>query len=329
MNTLGRLLQSRTHGRPSARLDGIVSFLLCVVVVSASFADGPKAPLPPDLTGEPVESEPAKPNPERPYVARKGAKGRALHQFKDQKGVLVLTNLPDKYRHRKGFVEVSIKYSRVVVPEQYRTYTSASQYTTGAVEELVKRYSRMYALDAELVHAVIRAESNGDPYAVSRCGARGLMQLMPDTAAEMGVTNMFDPAQNIAGGTQYLAKMLNLFDNNLDLALAAYNAGPSTVVKYGGVPPYEETQQYVRLVKEFARGGDGRRATPRYRVISKKPKPDALPTPERKGYTIHFHSGYTQRVDKILDEDPYYYVQYGKRTSLVRKEHVAKVVGPV
>ena len=102
-------------------------------------------------------------------------------------------------------------------------------------------------VDPELVHAVIAAESNFDPHAVSPKGAQGLMQLMPATAAELGVGNVWDPGENIRGGTAHLAKLLTKFDD-LSLAIAAYNAGEGAVQRYGGIPPFRETEEYVRRV---------------------------------------------------------------------------------
>jgi hypothetical protein len=176
------------------------------------------------------------------------------------------------------------------------------------------------------VYAVIKQESDFDQFAVSRVGARGLMQLMPETAADMGVTDIFDPAQNIAGGTQFLAQMLTLFGNRVDLALAGYNAGPGAVKKYNGIPPYEETQQYVKAVMRYAQqySKDGG-AKFNYVAKAARPKADSVPGVKKAAYVIYFHSGLTQPVDKIVDEDPYYYVQFGNRTSLVRKEHVKKI----
>jgi soluble lytic murein transglycosylase-like protein len=104
-------------------------------------------------------------------------------------------------------------------------------------------------MDADLITSVIAVESNFDPKAVSRKNARGLMQLLPETAAQLGVKNIDDPAENIDAGTRYLRDLLQKYNNDLALALAAYNAGPDKVQLYGRVPPYAETISYVRRVK--------------------------------------------------------------------------------
>ena len=113
-------------------------------------------------------------------------------------------------------------------------------------------------MDAALIAAVIKAESNFNPHAVSPAGAQGLMQLMPGTARSLGVTNSFDPVQNINAGTHYLAKQFAEFDDNVRLALAAYNAGPKAVKQYGGMPPYRETREFVNRVlgyyRQYSRG---------------------------------------------------------------------------
>jgi soluble lytic murein transglycosylase-like protein len=124
----------------------------------------------------------------------------------------------------------------------------------GKFAELISLVSKRHQLDADLVHAVVRAESAYDPNAVSSAGAVGLMQLMPATARQYGVKNRRDPAQNLLGGSRFLRYLIRRFDNDLSLALAAYNAGEGAVMRYGKrIPPYRETQNYVRKVLAFYR----------------------------------------------------------------------------
>jgi hypothetical protein len=121
------------------------------------------------------------------------------------------------------------------------------------IEESIQKAAAKYSLPPGLIRAVIRAESNFQVDAVSRAGAKGLMQLMPATAKELGVTDSFDVNQNIDGGAKYLRRMLDRFGGNIKKALAAYNAGPGTVMKYDGQVPYPETRQYVKRVLRFSR----------------------------------------------------------------------------
>lgn len=123
-----------------------------------------------------------------------------------------------------------------------------------SVEPLVNASADRFDVDPKLVHAVIRAESGYNPRAVSSKGARGLMQLMPQTARELGVADSFDPASNIAGGTRYLRSLLDRFQGSLELALAGYNAGPEAVRRFGGIPPFSETRKYVQRVLRDYRG---------------------------------------------------------------------------
>jgi soluble lytic murein transglycosylase-like protein len=121
------------------------------------------------------------------------------------------------------------------------------------IKDTVRKAAAKYNLPPALITAVIRAESNFEVSAVSSAGAQGLMQLMPATAKELGVKNSFDIQQNIDGGTKYLRKMLDRFGGSVRKALAAYNAGPGTVMKYNGRVPYPETRQYVKRVLRFSR----------------------------------------------------------------------------
>lgn len=113
------------------------------------------------------------------------------------------------------------------------------------LNSLVRRTASELDVEPELIHAVIRQESGYDPYAVSRKGAKGLMQLMPATARRFGVKDVFDPAENVQGGVKYLRQLLDRYDGDRRLALAAYNAGEGAVDRFGGIPPYRETKDYV------------------------------------------------------------------------------------
>src|SRR5947199_10451762 len=148
-----------------------------------------------------------------------------------------------------GTVEIAAEDVVTIEPEEVFTPLPAKPLVKAPYRELVEAAAARYKVDADLITSVIAVESNFDPKAVSRKKARGLMQLLPETAARLGVRNIEDPQENIDAGTRYLRDLLQKYSNNLVLALAAYNAGPERIQQYGRVPPFPETISYVRRVK--------------------------------------------------------------------------------
>ncbi|HKV60362.1 MAG TPA: lytic transglycosylase domain-containing protein [Candidatus Acidoferrum sp.] len=159
--------------------------------------------------------------------------------------------LDDKYhlQMKDGFVEVPATDVVTIEPEDTFAPEPSKPVVAPPYRELVEAAAARHGVDADLITSVIAVESNFDPKAVSRKNARGLMQLLPETAARFGVKNIEDPQENIDAGTQYLRELLQKYNNNLALTLAAYNAGPERVQQYGSVPPFAETISYVRRVK--------------------------------------------------------------------------------
>jgi len=170
----------------------------------------------------------------------------ASYRLTDPDGVTHFTNAPTDPRYRRipGLSGTLAGWLRL--PEG----------ATGKYAEDIREISSRYGLDSGLVESVIRVESAFNPSAVSRKGAQGLMQLMPQTASSLGVRDAFDPRQNIEGGVRHLRHLMDRFPGNLPLALAAYNAGENAVTHYRGIPPYPETQQYVRRILEIHAGGE-------------------------------------------------------------------------
>ena len=157
-----------------------------------------------------------------------------------------------RYVDEKG----TVHFSNVPTDSRYRLYVRGGSSRTGydnrRYDSIICEMSRKYGVDSDLVCAVIKAESDFDPMVVSRKGARGLMQLMPETAKDMQVRNVFIPRENIEGGVKYLRRLLNMFENDLPLSLAAYNAGENVVKQYQNqIPPYKETQEYVKRVLRY------------------------------------------------------------------------------
>jgi len=176
-----------------------------------------------------------------------------IYKYVDENGVVHFTNIPAG----KG-------YKKIISSRQRHKSTIPSHYN-----KIIHSKSRKYNVEPSLVKAVIKIESDGNSAAVSRKGAMGLMQLMPSTAKEMNVKNPFNPEENIEGGTRYLRYLLDKFNGDLTLALAAYNAGPKTIEKFGGMPPIQETRQYVRQILSIYSGNNSSHemSTPIYKII--------------------------------------------------------------
>jgi len=150
-----------------------------------------------------------------------------------------------------GTVDVPVEQVLAIEPEEIFTPVPRVEVSQEPFGELIRAAAKRYSVGADLITSVIAAESNFDPKAISRRNARGLMQLLPATATHLGVENIFDPQENIDAGTHYLSDLLLLYKNDLALTLAAYNAGPERVHRYGQrVPPFAETISYVRRVKQ-------------------------------------------------------------------------------
>ena len=142
----------------------------------------------------------------------------------------------------------------VNVPATPHPQPAEEKLTEGELQPMLAEAGAKYDIDADLLASVVQQESGGHARAVSRVGAQGLMQLMPGTASDLGVENSFAPSQNIQGGSAYLDALLRKYHDNLPLALAAYNAGPAAVDRWGGIPPYRETRAYVaRVIHEYNR----------------------------------------------------------------------------
>ncbi|MDO8448457.1 MAG: lytic transglycosylase domain-containing protein [Rhodoferax sp.] len=173
-----------------------------------------------------------------------------IYSYTADDGTVSLSNVPTDDRYT-----VLISATKLAVTTAPLTKSRkgiAGMAAKAGYDQVVNEVSRTYGLESALLHAVISVESRYNPKAVSKKGATGLMQLMPQTAKRYGVADAFDPRQNLDGGAHYLRDLLRLFDNNVSLALAAYNAGEHAVMKHGNrIPPYSETLSYVPKVLDF------------------------------------------------------------------------------
>jgi soluble lytic murein transglycosylase-like protein len=166
-------------------------------------------------------------------------------------GSVLFSTVPPVFAEIRGFMDTQGRwhFPELKAFKKYRFTVSAS--SIEEYETIIEKASGMYGVDSPLIKAVIKAESDFNHTAVSPKGAQGLMQLMPSTADTLKVGNAFDPVENILGGTRYLKALLSRFDNDKNLALAAYNAGPEKVDTYRGMPPYPETRSFVKRVLNY------------------------------------------------------------------------------
>jgi len=171
-----------------------------------------------------------------------------IYRYIDENGVIHFTNCP-----RDPKFQLYIRESKEDVGIEPPASMPAVSVDPKNFDSLISEFAKKYAVDFALIKAMIRAESGFNPRAVSRKGAKGLMQLMPETALRMNVSNAFNPKENIEGGVRYFKYLLSLFNNDLRLSLAAYNAGENVVAQLGTIPPYRETVDYVRRVLDFYR----------------------------------------------------------------------------
>jgi soluble lytic murein transglycosylase-like protein len=173
-----------------------------------------------------------------------------IYSYVDRDGTTHFTNLPGadpRYRLYMRSRDGARRRGPAVAP------SDSSPERFSRFNEAIREAATLYQIPEELVRAVIKVESDYDPRAVSRVGAQGLMQLMPQTAQRMQVRDIMDPRENILGGVRYLRVLANMFNGNLQLTLAGYNAGENAVVKHGGIPPFDETEDYVVKVLAYYR----------------------------------------------------------------------------
>ena len=161
-----------------------------------------------------------------------------IYFYKDKNGVLHFTDIPDNPHYRPFIFESSF------INENQFEYNLINK---NQIEKILKRYCEIYNVDYNLAYSILKVESNFNPYAVSKKGAKGLMQIVPVTQRELEIFSPFDPEENIEGGVRYIRKLMDKF-KKIELVIAAYNAGPNAVIKYHGIPPYRETKNYVKKV---------------------------------------------------------------------------------
>lgn len=177
-----------------------------------------------------------------------------IYVYRDANGVINYTNIQPT-KNQVKIDKVFREPRRTDSPKRYVTYQAATPLVAARppaeLRSIIAEAAGAYKVDEALVQAIIQTESAYNTYAISPKGARGLMQLMPTTALRYGVRNTFDPEQNIWGGVRYMRDLLVMFNQDVKLAVAAYNAGENAVIRHGGIPPYNETRNYVQRVMEL------------------------------------------------------------------------------
>jgi len=163
-----------------------------------------------------------------------------IYSYVDKDGVMHFSNAPTSSRYKYIGPELSLRAS-VYFPKN----------KLAGVDDIIREASQYHGISYELIKAVVHAESNFNPDAISKSGAIGLMQIMPTNFKSLGISDPFDPRDNVMAGTRYLKQLMKKFNNNLPLSLAAYNAGPGAVEKHNDIPPYPETENYVEKVLKY------------------------------------------------------------------------------
>jgi len=194
-----------------------------------------------------------------------------IYQYVDDNGGVHFTNVPTgskgnrpakAYREQK---KQSPLTAAVAQPAGDGRRNDPRDVVPASYLNIINRACSRFGVDPSLVHAIVKVESDFNPYAISRKGAMGLMQLMPQTADTMNVRNTFSPDENVEGGVKYLRYLLDRYEGNITLALAAYNAGETAVKKWGTIPPFKETQEYVKKIMHIY-NGTGKTFSPRYTI---------------------------------------------------------------